>query len=86
MGRKTISPFIYDGMLEYQLRIPLARRKPDPQLLYTRCYMKKEYTLQDVKDIRNNIMKEMEADGRRAKDTKHGRSRLIASTHKWITY
>mgnify|MGYP003670378240 FL=1 len=48
--------------------------------------MIKEYTLQDVKDIRNNIMKEMEADGRRAKDTKHGRSRLIASTHKWITY
>lgn len=84
MGRRTISPFIYDGMLEYHLRIPfnpITPHEKKKQHLYMKYYSKKEYTLEQVKVLRMNIIKEMESDGRRATDRGELRRRLIPSYH-----
>jgi len=67
MGKKTITSFIYDGMLEWYLRVPYSNvgvvYKPDA--FYSKYFSKREYTLQDVIDKRLEIMKQLERDGKR---------------------
>ena len=65
MPKRVISPLIYDGMLDYYLRIQL--NKPTGSSYETSYYSKKDYSLEDVENIRNNLLEEYERKGWRGK-------------------
>lgn len=71
MGRKTIEAFIYNGALEWYLRIPYTRPKGertyDPQLFYTEYLSKDEYSLRQVLTRRLEKVIELENEGLRKK-------------------
>jgi len=73
MGKKTITGFIYDGSMDYYVRIPHANTGGVWKLdTYTHRYFpKREYSFQDVLDWRMKTMIELEANGKRGK-TRNG--------------
>jgi hypothetical protein len=83
MGRKTISPFVYEGAIEYYLRIPLTKPKGfpkdsyDPQYFYTEYLPKDEYSLRQVLARRLEKVIEFEKSGKRK--TYSGQTRLCCS-------
>jgi len=71
MGKKTIETFIYDGMCDYYLRIPLTQppgngpKDYSPQYWITKYFPKSDYTIRQVLDIRMEMVKDAEAKGLR---------------------
>ena len=73
MGRKTIEPFIYDGILEWYLRIPLRQPKGqraigyDRQYFYTEYLSKQKYTMKQTLERRLELVIQFENEGKRRK-------------------
>lgn len=69
MPKKTVAHYIYEGHLEWLLRIFIKNPKPT----YKQWYLsKKEWTLDDVKLYRNKLCKQYEEDGLRDTGPKKG--------------
>ena len=69
MGKRTIISFIYDGMMDYNLRIPhsfATVQAYNPDNFSGRYYAKCDYTLRDVINERLILMKELEQKGLRS--------------------
>ena len=69
MGKRTILSFIYDGMIDYNLRIPhsfATVQAYNPDNFSGRYYAKCDYTLRDVINERLILMKELEKQGLRS--------------------
>jgi len=84
-GKRTISPFIYVGQLDYLLRIPYTHIYDKEQTYYSKYLLKKDYTLEQVKEMRLKLIIEMEQDGRRMTDCQYKRGRLITSSSIRLT-
>lgn len=73
MGKKTITTFIYDGAVDWYLRVPLTKPKGmscdeySPQYFITEYYPKDSFTLRQVIERRQEIVKDAEAKGLRKK-------------------
>tara|TARA_R110000764_G_scaffold84853_3_gene165502 strand:- start:3559 stop:3876 length:318 start_codon:yes stop_codon:yes gene_type:complete len=72
MGKKTITTFIYNGVLDYYLRVPLTqppgkKAEYSPQYFITEYYPKDSFTLRQVIERRLEIVKDAEAKGLRKK-------------------
>ena len=67
MGKRTIISFIYDGLMDWYVRIPHANTCGQWNLdNYVHKYFpKSEHTFQDAIDWRLNMMKKLEAEGKR---------------------
>ena len=82
MPKTVVSPLIYEGHFEWILRFALNKKaKADhPEcagfqvhqnyIYYSNAYSKKEYTLDDMKKIRNDVVKKYEDLGLRRKKSK----------------
>ena len=69
MGKRTILSFIYDGFLDYNLRIPhsfATAQAYNPDNFSGRYYAKSDYTLRDVINERLILMKDLEQKGLRS--------------------
>jgi len=72
MGKKTITTFIYDGALDWYLRVPLTqppgkKAEYSPQYFITEYYPKDSFTLRQVIERRLEIVKDAEDKGLRKK-------------------
>ncbi len=69
MVKRTIVSFIYDGMMDYNLRIPhsfATVKQYNPDNFSGRYYAKSDYTLRDVINERLILMKDLEKKGLRS--------------------
>lgn len=88
MPKTVISPLIYEGHFEYVLRFALNKQaKADhPEcagfkvhqnyIYFQKAYSKKEYTLDEMKKIRNDVVKKYEDLGMRRKKSKWNTTKL----------
>ena len=71
MGKKTIETFIYDGISEWYLRIPLTKpsgiKHYDPKYSWTEYLPKDKFTIRQAIDRRLELLKEAEERGLRRK-------------------
>lgn len=80
MVKPTVLSFIYDGMVDWYLRIPHSQLKPgyNPDAFYCEYFHKKDHKLQDVIDRRLEVMKELERTGKRF-PSKYNKGRFKSS-------
>tara|TARA_R110000772_G_scaffold258742_2_gene376092 strand:+ start:544 stop:834 length:291 start_codon:yes stop_codon:yes gene_type:complete len=69
MGRRLVVTFIYSGIAEWYLRIPLIKRVVDlpytPDDFYTEYLPKDTYTFRDAINRRKEVVKHLEESGKR---------------------
>jgi hypothetical protein len=74
MGRKLVVTFLYDGIIEWYLRVPMIKNNPEngftPQDFYTQYLLKDEYTFREANIHRLEVVKHLEEIGKRRTNDK----------------
>ena len=80
MVRKLIVTFLYEGIIEWYLRVPMIKNVTEnpytPQDFYTQYLLKDEYTFREANIRRLEIVKHLEETGKRRTSDK------MNKTHK----
>ncbi len=85
MVKRAISPFIYEGFLEYMLRVPHTaprgskRGEYIPDGFELEYYRKKDFSFTYVLNRRLELVKQLEANGKRTAGVGRGKGRWITS-------
>jgi len=82
MARKLIVTFLYEGIIEWYLRVPMIKNVKEnpytPQDFYTQYLLKDEYSFREANSRRLEIVKHLEETGKRRTSDK------MNKTHKML--
>lgn len=81
MGKTTITHFIYDGMLDFMLRVPYSQSSYQPYPYKLEYFNKKEFSFQHVLDRRLELVKECEKNGTRCAKLGRGKGRWVSADY-----
>tara|TARA_R110002096_G_scaffold38637_1_gene106565 strand:+ start:1143 stop:1442 length:300 start_codon:yes stop_codon:yes gene_type:complete len=81
MGKTTITPFIYDGMLDFMLRVPYSHTSSLPYPYKLEYFNKKEFSFQHVLDRRLELCREFEKAGTRVPKLGVGKGRWVSADY-----